>query len=155
MRLRLEKYDRRISWRIVPGFGRSTSPRPGVTSIPAWAVGIVLAWLGLAAVAQWIAPRMNFALPMCLFKRITGLPCPTCGTTRGMMHLLHGDVVGAWLYNPLVFTVLSIAAAVILVRILWRVEVRVELSRPERVGFWCVLAVAVLANWAYVIHFIG
>ena len=32
---------------------------------------------------------------------MTGIPCPTCGMTRGMASLLHGDVHTALLLNPL------------------------------------------------------
>ncbi len=38
----------------------------------------------------------------CPFKQLTHLPCPACGTTRGMLALLHGDFSKALLsYNAL------------------------------------------------------
>lgn len=40
-------------------------------------------------------------IPACLFKYATDLPCPSCGTTRSVLHLLHGDLSGALYWNPL------------------------------------------------------
>ena len=37
----------------------------------------------------------------CLFKRITGLPCPGCGMTRAWFSLLKLDIEGAFYYHPL------------------------------------------------------
>jgi hypothetical protein len=40
-------------------------------------------------------------LPSCPFRSLTGIPCPSCGTTRAAMALLHGDIVAALTLNPL------------------------------------------------------
>lgn len=43
-----------------------------------------------------------FVCPMdCIFKSITGIPCPSCGLTRGFRALLKGDIVSAFNYNIL------------------------------------------------------
>jgi hypothetical protein len=39
----------------------------------------------------------------CLFKRITGIPCPACGTTRSINCIVHGNWNGALYANPLGF----------------------------------------------------
>jgi len=38
---------------------------------------------------------------VCLFKNITGIPCPSCGTTRASIKLLHGEFLNSILLNPL------------------------------------------------------
>jgi hypothetical protein len=38
---------------------------------------------------------------VCVFKNITGWPCPACGSTGGVMQLLHGEFYSALLLNPL------------------------------------------------------
>lgn len=40
-------------------------------------------------------------LQICVLKNTVGLACPSCGTTRSVLHLLHGDVSNAMLMNPL------------------------------------------------------
>lgn len=38
---------------------------------------------------------------LCLFRKISGLPCPFCGTTRSIGSLAQGAISSAWSYNPL------------------------------------------------------
>lgn len=38
---------------------------------------------------------------LCMFRNITGLPCPFCGTTRSIGHILIGDFESALRLNPL------------------------------------------------------
>lgn len=38
---------------------------------------------------------------LCLFKKATGYPCPSCGSTTSLQMILYGDWVGALLKNPL------------------------------------------------------
>lgn len=56
-----------------------------------------LALLGLAAIVP-----MNHPLPfdVCVLHRLTGLACPTCGLTRSVAHLLHGDLAGSLALHP-------------------------------------------------------
>jgi len=51
------------------------------------------------------------SVQLCPFKFFTGVPCPTCGVTRGLFALLHGQIVLATHLNPLAFVV-----AIILLR---------------------------------------
>jgi hypothetical protein len=37
----------------------------------------------------------------CLFKNATGYPCPSCGTTRAMKHLVQAEFYKALVTNPL------------------------------------------------------
>ncbi len=51
----------------------------------------------------WI--YLNMADPhfgiTCIFKYVTGIPCPSCGTTRAVMSFLEGDFLGPIQFNPL------------------------------------------------------
>ncbi|MGE5393616.1 MAG: DUF2752 domain-containing protein [Candidatus Saccharibacteria bacterium] len=37
---------------------------------------------------------------LCLFKRITTIPCPSCGSTRSVISLMKGDIAAAFYWNP-------------------------------------------------------
>ena len=51
----------------------------------------------------------------CMFKSLTGVPCPSCGITRSILQLYHGQFTEAILINPL-----GLIAAVMLVIVpLW------------------------------------
>jgi hypothetical protein len=36
----------------------------------------------------------------CLVKRVTHLPCPSCGSTHAVQALFQGDIMGSLLWNP-------------------------------------------------------
>lgn len=66
------------------------------------------AWLALggAALAAWAVlavwtPPEDAAWSVCLFRRATGLECPSCGFTRALAHLAHGDLAGSFARHPL------------------------------------------------------
>jgi hypothetical protein len=40
------------------------------------------------------------AAGFCLIRRVTGVPCPSCGTTRSILLLMSGDIAGSLLLNP-------------------------------------------------------
>ena len=45
---------------------------------------------------------------ICLFKRITTIPCPSCGTTRSVLSILKGDFAGAIYWNPFGMIIMAI-----------------------------------------------
>ncbi|MHC4992918.1 MAG: DUF2752 domain-containing protein, partial [Planctomycetota bacterium] len=57
--------------------------------VPGWAAALVLAWLGLVGAAELLRPT-DVSTSLCNFRRLFGLPCPTCGCTRGALALFAG-----------------------------------------------------------------
>ena len=48
---------------------------------------------------------------LCLFKKVTGLPCPSCGTSRAVLLLAHGEFRESLMMNPLgIFAAAGLAA---------------------------------------------
>lgn len=74
-----------------------------------WLVGAAGA-AGLAVLAARVPPD-DGALTLCLTRRGLGLPCPGCGLTRGLAHLLRGDLASMLTLHPLAPLVLADAAA--------------------------------------------
>jgi hypothetical protein len=71
----------------------------------------ILAILSVAGFA-WIGLHLFFpdvlvtsSSTVCLFKNVTSLPCPSCGITRSVLLIFHGDFQEAPLLNPLGFVV--------------------------------------------------
>jgi Protein of unknown function (DUF2752) len=56
----------------------------------------------------------------CPFLALTGWRCPLCGGTRMGAALLHGDLTGAFAYNPLTLGALIVLATLAVV---WAIEV--------------------------------
>lgn len=40
-------------------------------------------------------------VPLCPYAWMTGKPCPTCGTTRSLWCLTHGNLAGSLAFNPI------------------------------------------------------
>jgi Protein of unknown function (DUF2752) len=112
------------------------------------AIGLVAA----AAVRLLHLDRIPFSL--CVFKATTGLPCPTCGTTRALGRLFALDFGGALRMNPFT-TVLAVVVgawaladlALLPRRQALDVEVSARVAFALRVG----ALVLFLANWAYLL----
>ncbi len=64
-----------------------------------WLVGGVGA-AGLVVLATRTPPD-DGSMSICLTRRVLGLPCPGCGLTRGLAHLLQGNLARAMTLHPL------------------------------------------------------
>jgi hypothetical protein len=112
--------------------------------------GIALLILGVG----WLLPILSFT-PDCVFKGLTGIPCPTCGSTRSVVHLAHGDILSALAMNPL--TTLCLLASIVyfiasLISVVFDLpRINILLADSEknimRVGVFMIL----LVQWAYLI----
>ena len=112
--------------------------------------GIVL----LALLAGRYLPVLALA-PSCVFKALTGVPCPTCASTRSIVYLSHGDVASAFFMNPLVCAG-ALAALVYLLYSLFTLffvvpRVIVALSGKEKDRIRVFVVLLVLANWLYLV----
>jgi len=121
---------------------------------PLWAVLVVALWLTLGAAAIWLGHHLGQIPRLCLFKNVTGFDCPTCGFTRGTLSLLHGHFVQAWLFNPLLFSILAIFFSSALVRVFFARSLRITLTDRERTTAWILGVMIFLVNWAYVIFYV-
>jgi len=112
--------------------------------------GIALVILGFG----WLQPILSFA-PECVFKVLTGIPCLTCGSTRSVVHLSHGDILSAFALNPLTAVCLVSAVLYLLISLM---SAAFDLPRINfiftdkeknimRVG----VAILLLAQWIYLI----
>ena len=91
--------DRTVSWRIVM--------QPLLTPVFRVLALVVL-------VASFILVPGRTGPDLCPLHRATGLPCPGCGVTRGLMSLSHGEWSEALGANPWVLVVWPVLAAMAL-----------------------------------------
>lgn len=65
---------------------------------------------GIVALSSivWIVSKELYttSLLQCPFKAVTSVPCPACGTTSAVVHILHGRLIDAFLLNPLSYLAL-------------------------------------------------
>ena len=122
---------------------------------PWWAIGIVTIWLILVAAGKVVSLLHDAPIPTCIFKRITGHPCPTCGLTRAVEAMIHIKPVDAWLFNPFFFSLGLIWIAGLLFRMVAGRRIIVILNRREKYLVVSILMATFLWNWYYLIRFIG
>lgn len=67
------------------------------------------------------------------------------------MSAAQGRILDSFLYNPLMFIIISIAAMVLIARLLGAPDPLARLSHRQQTTGWIVLGVAALVNWAYLI----
>jgi hypothetical protein len=114
--------------------------------------GAVLAGCAAPA-ALWI--RMDLPRIACPLRELSGVPCPTCGSTRMVEAFLRGDLNAAFASNPLVFLALTGVAAWAIASTLRRVfswpAPQVVCNRRERLLARVAVVALVLSGWAWVI----
>ena len=116
-----------------------------------WPVLGVLAWfVVVVGIGYWTRATGN-DYTVCHFHRITGVPCPTCGGTRGALRVFDGDILGAWLMNPFLFTAAGIALVLFVLKVGFARELDLGLSRGGRRVAWGIVTALFLASWVWVI----
>jgi len=111
----------------------------------------VALWVALVLLAYWLRVATGEEVVICMFRRLTGVPCATCGGTRATMALARGELDVAWAFNPLV-TVLLVTLPLLA---LWRATFgrrRSPLGRKGQRVVIVVLLAALAINWVYVVR---
>ena len=119
--------------------------------------------LACTAGLTWLA--LNVYIPslalsgrhFCIFRAVTGIPCPACGSTRSMICLLDGDLPGALFTNPaglILFFSMMIFPVWVIADLVLRKESFLRFYRNfERIlrkrWITILLILLVLANWAW------
>ena len=122
--------------------------RPAIRfgSWAAWAASGALGAGGFAALGTPVAAMLPGSL--CPFRELTHLSCPTCGLTRALVLLAHGDLAASVAMHPWALALLGQAAAGWVLWGLWnagRIRTRPDAWLP---GVVAVNAVALVVLWA-------
>jgi hypothetical protein len=76
--------------------------------------GVAIRLLRMAAVAAPIAFLLMTKYQVCVFARVTHLPCPGCGMTRATLALLDGRLLDAIAFHPLSPVISPLLAAMLI-----------------------------------------
>jgi hypothetical protein len=111
--------------------------------------GACLSWLAYVAfvLASFFAVGDTALKPIhCVFKSLSGLPCPFCGMTRSLSGWLAGDVQSGIFFHPLAPLVFGLFTYSV-----WEVNRQVWSGKSPRLGPKATLAwlAAVLAGWTF------
>jgi hypothetical protein len=76
-----------------------------------WNFCVVVGLLSMAAavvVLYFFDPETAGFYPVCALHQLTGWQCPGCGSLRAVHQLTHGNIAGAWRFNPLLVAFLPL-----------------------------------------------
>jgi len=66
--------------------------------------------------AALVYPHLPDPGPLCPLRRITGIPCPGCGMTTGVVATVRGHVIDGFAANPVAPLLVFLAVAVVVER---------------------------------------
>jgi hypothetical protein len=112
-------------------------------------VGLAL-WAGLALLGLALGDGEGGGFVLCQFKRLTGRPCPSCGSSRGVAAALRGDFLEAWTWNPLVLSVLTLLTLLLLARALTACKLVLDTDSSSRWLLFTLALAALFANWWWI-----
>jgi len=119
-----------------------------------------LIWLSVTVTGAVIAGiwlLSGIPTPVCVFHEFTGFPCPGCGATRCVRHLLKGEWTTAFLLNPVffvtvfLFAIYDVYAAIVL-------ALRLPRLRFDRIPSWLGttarfgIPALILINWGWLVY---
>jgi hypothetical protein len=85
-------------------------------------VGVMIPCLAIIVASFLLAPSdleerrgVVKLMPQCMFKKVTGLPCPSCGMSRAFCSISRRRIADAFGYNPLSMLLYPIIVAGIVI----------------------------------------
>ena len=83
---------------------------------------------------------------VCMIKSTTGIPCPSCGTSRSVMLIMEGNYLGALKINPMGFLI----SFMLLVCPVW-VFVDVVMKRSSFLRFYHTMESIIRIKWVTIL----
>ncbi|MFA5072524.1 MAG: DUF2752 domain-containing protein [Nitrospirota bacterium] len=102
-------------------------------------------------------PELHALLPSCVFQDMSGIPCPTCGTSRALISFAQGDIIHAFVHNPMVLIVVSGVLLWFLYSLITLIvslpRICFEFSPNEKRRIRAGAVVFFMLNWMYLVSF--
>jgi hypothetical protein len=95
----------------------NTHRREGIDQGVRGIKALVAAALVVALAAIWLIPPEDSIFPACAFHSLTGHSCLTCGLTRSLYAMAHGDLITSLQYHivgPVIFLGMILCSFVLL-----------------------------------------
>jgi hypothetical protein len=121
---------------------------------------LIACFVGFIYLLYSVYYKSNSQTTVCFFKNVTGISCPSCGTTTAIILLLRGAFIASFLKNPfgiLVFGILFVSPIWIFLDILnqknsfYQTYCKLEQKIKSPI-IAAVLILLVLLNWYYILN---
>lgn len=103
----------------------------------------------------WLVQTGTITLPTCGLKAAFNLPCLSCGATRATLNLLHGDLLTAIAYQPmiiLIYVLLLGWGAVSTWALIKGHSINFDMTRAQTWAVRSLFVIIPIANWTYLVH---
>lgn len=127
----------------------------GFSAVLAHHLPLAVLALGVLLAAA-LLPLDRIPYTICIFLRLTGYPCPSCGLTRGFVAMAHGQwlaVLHACPLAALLYAATALVFAVNAAALLCGVRLTPGRGLKWRPRTWwvllCFFGLLILANWLY------
>jgi hypothetical protein len=107
---------------------------------------------GILLLSMLVPPFYYGEFTLCLFKNITGLPCPGCGMTRAFLFLGHGKIHEAVILNPNSLLIFPIIVFLWLNEVVYMAtgkDVKIHLTYREKIFLYFLSGLLMLFVWGY------
>ena len=108
----------------------------------------------LLPLGAWLVESGSLVLRGCGMKKALGMPCLSCGSTRATLNLLHGNVLEALLFQPMmigIYALFAIWGMVSLASFVVGRRLVIELDDREDLAFKIVVVTVPFLNWIYLV----
>lgn len=120
-----------------------------VTFHPLRFAALAVAFFGVKY-AQSVSKVFTEGPVICPFRLLTGLPCPFCGTTRGMIALSEGHIVQSLAFNPFALvTALGLVSLIFIPTKLTFAFVAEKIDLVFKSKYFLVFLFIAVANWIF------
>ena len=104
---------------------------------------IALTILAVGALYSAVVLITGVGIP-CPFRLITGLKCPGCGVSRMALSIIRFDFAAAFRYNPAIFCILPLMAAVTARYIYVYIRYGIVRDKAADIAVWIMVGVLVI-----------
>ena len=104
----------------------------------------------LALMASFLIVPENSPFPSCEFHTLTGLSCLTCGLTRSLHAMSHGELIGAFGYHlmgPVIVLCMMFMAGVLAFEAMSGRRLHVAAAKKHRTFAMSMVVVTWLVYW--------
>lgn len=109
--------------------------------------GLCVAAIGLCVLYLNFEPSSRL-YPRCMFKMLTGLSCPGCGSQRAIHAIFNGDLKAAFSYNALFIIEIPLLGLLILSRHIGSRQTRLQRTLSSR--FFILFILTTIIIWTIV-----
>ena len=100
----------------------------------------------------WMLEHGHTSFSQCAMKSQFGVPCLSCGATRGTLRLFHGDLFGALAFQPMmmmIYLLLLVWGAASLWGLVTRQRLVLHLADWEDTLIKVLVVLIPVLNWVY------